>query len=82
MSVHKNYLKKEKYGTESDEETFKFLNFDEIFYCGKTRLRNTLLNYCGLCQYVKAIKPKKVVTLSLFKNYLKFQYSIKFFTAT
>ena len=38
-----------------------------------TRLRNTILNYCGLCRYVKAIKTKKVVTQSLFKNNLKFQ---------
>ena len=41
----------------------KFLNFDEIFYCGMTKHRNSILNYCGLCQYVKAIKPKKIVFL-------------------
>ena len=51
----------------------KFLNFDEIFYCGMTRLSNSILNYCGLCQFVKAIKSKKVVRQSLFKNHLKFQ---------
>ena len=45
-----------------------FLNFDEIFSCGMTRLSNSILNYCGLCQFVKAIKSK-----SLFKNHLKFQ---------
>ena len=38
-----------------------------------TRLRNTILNYCGLFQYVKAMKPKKIVGESVFKNHLKFQ---------
>ena len=38
-----------------------------------TGLSNKILNYCGLCGYVKAIKPNKVVTQSLFKNHLKFQ---------
>ena len=33
MSEIKNDFKKEKYETEYDSETFKFLNFDEIFYC-------------------------------------------------
>ena len=45
----------------------KFLNFDEIFYCGMTRLRNTIMNVCGLCQYVKVVKPKKVLRRSFFK---------------
>ena len=27
----------------------KFQNFDEIFDCGMTRLRNTTFNYCDLC---------------------------------
>ena len=51
----------------------KFQNYDEIFYCGMTRHRNSILNYCGLCRYVKAIKPKKVVRQSILKNHLKFQ---------
>ena len=38
-----------------------------------TRLRNTIFNYCGLCQYMKGIKPKKVVRQNPFKNHLKFQ---------
>ena len=58
----------------------KFQNYNEIFYCGMTRHRNSVLNYCGLCRYVKAIKPKKVVRQSLFKNHLKFQnFNIKVF---
>ena len=107
MLIHKNHLKKQKYGTESVEETFKiskfrwnillwhdqtqehefgclyamlvnkirkhskFLNFDKIFYCGMTRLRNSILNYYSLCRYVKAVKPKKVIRI--FENHLKFQ---------
>ena len=49
----------------------KFLNFDKIFYCGMTILTNMILNYCGLCRYVKATEPMK--TLRLFKNHLTFQ---------
>ena len=51
----------------------KFQNFNEIFYCGMTRLRNTILNYCSLCRYLKPTKPKKVVRQSLFQNLLKFR---------
>ena len=41
-----------------------------------------ILNYCGLCRYVKAIKPKKIVGQSLFKNHLNFKILKKFFTVT
>ena len=51
----------------------KFQNFEEIFYCGMTRLKILIFNYCGLCRFVKAIKPKKVVRQSIFKNRLMFQ---------
>ena len=51
----------------------KFLNFDEIFYCAMATGRNTILNYCNLCQYVKVMKPKRAVRQSRFKNHLKFQ---------
>ena len=44
-----------------------------------TRLRNTILNYCGLRRYVKAIKPKKVVGQSLPKGHLKFRNFNKVF---
>ena len=37
------------------------------------RLSNKILNYCGLCRYVKAIKPNKVVRKSLFKKKFKVQ---------
>ena len=58
----------------------KFENFDELFYCGMTRLRNKILNYCDLRRYVKANNPKKIAGQSLFKNYLKFQnFNFKIF---
>ena len=66
-------FRKKNVGQSLIKKHSKFLNFDEIFYCGMTRHRNSILNYCGLCRYVKAIKPKKVVRQSLFKNHLKFQ---------
>ena len=60
----------------------KFGNFNKIFYCGMTLLKNRILNSSYLCQNMKAIKPKKVVKQSFFKNHLKFPYSIEYFTAT
>ena len=69
-------------GQRNFKKLLEFNSFSEIFYCGMTRLRKKSMNYCGLYRYVKAIKPKKVVRQSFFKNHLKFQYSIKFFTAT
>ena len=57
----------------------KFQNFNEIFSCGMTRLRNTIFNYFDFSRYVKAIKPKKTLGQSLFKNYLKFQHFNKVF---
>ena len=27
----------------------KFINLNEIFYCGMTRLREMSLNYCDFC---------------------------------
>ena len=65
----------------------KFLNLDEMFCCGMTRLKKMSLNYCGLCRYGKVIKSKKLVRLSLEFFYesieiSEFQYSIKFFTET
>ena len=40
------------------------------------RINNPILNYCGLCSYLKPIKPKKVVRQSLFKDHSNFQNSI------
>ena len=80
-TILRTILRKKKMGQSLFKKHAKFLNFDETFDCDMTRPRNTILNYCGLWQYLKAIKPKKIVRQSLFKNQ-KFQYSIKFFTAT
>ena len=76
VSTHerkKNILRKKDMGHSLFKKHSKFLNFDKIFYCGIARLSNTILNYCGLCRWVKASKPRKVVTQSLVKNHLKFQ---------
>ena len=64
------------------EKPFQFRSFIEIFYCDMTRLRNTILNYCGLCQQMKAIKPMKIEGQGLFKNQLNFKISINFITVT
>ena len=37
------------------EKHSKFQNFDEIFYCGKTRLRNTNLDVFIQCQHTRTI---------------------------
>ena len=37
----------------------KFQNFDEIFYCGMTRLMNTNLDVFMQCQYAGIILRKK-----------------------
>ena len=54
----------------------KFLNFGKTLYCRMIRINNSILNYCGLCPYLKAIEPKKVVRQSLFKDHPNFQNSI------
>ena len=52
----------------------KLLILDEYFTVAlPTRLRNTVLNYCGFCRYGKIINPNKLVTQLLFKNHLKFR---------
>ena len=52
---------------------FKFHNFSEIFYCGKTRLRNTNLDVFIQYQYTRTILRNKNIGQSLFKKHLKFQ---------
>ena len=55
-------------GQRNFKKPFEFHSFSEIFYCAMIRLRNTILNYCGLSQYVKAVKLKKIVGKSLLKE--------------
>ena len=49
----------------------KFQNFDEIFYCGMTRPRNTNLDVFIQCQYTRTISRKKNMGQSLFKKHFK-----------
>ena len=51
----------------------KFQNFNEIFYCGMTRLRNTSLGVFIQCQYTRTILRNKNMGQSLFKKHSKFQ---------
>ena len=50
----------------------KFQNFDEIFYCGMTRLRNTNLDVFIQCQYTRTVSRKKNMGQSLIKKHSKF----------
>ena len=50
----------------------KFQNFEEIFYCGMTRLRNTDLDVLIQCQYTITISRKKHKGRSLIKKHSKF----------
>ena len=50
----------------------KFQNFNEVFYCGMTRLRNTSLNVFIQRQYTRTISRKKNMGLNLFKKPSKF----------
>ena len=51
----------------------KFQNFNEIFYCGMTRLRNTYLDVFIQCQHIRTILRKKNMAQSHFKKQSKFQ---------
>ena len=51
----------------------KFQNFDEMFYCSMTRLRNTSLDVFIQCQHTRTILRNKNMGQSLFKKYSKFQ---------
>ena len=51
----------------------KFQNFDEIFYCGLTSLRNTNLDVFIQCQYTRNILRNENMGQSLFKKHSKFQ---------
>ena len=51
----------------------KFQNFDEIFYCGMNRLRNTSLDVFIQCQHTRTILRNENMGQSLFKKYSKFQ---------
>ena len=50
----------------------KFQTFDEIFYCGMTRLMNTNLDTFIQCQHSRKISRKKNMGHSLIKKLSKF----------
>ena len=58
---------------------FKFHNFNEIFHCGMTKLRNTNLDVSRQCQYTRTISRKKNMGQSLFKKHSKFLIFSKVF---
>ena len=51
----------------------KFQNFNDIFYCGMTRLRNTNFDVFIQCQYTRTILRNKNMGPSLFKKHSKFR---------
>ena len=51
----------------------KFQNFNEIFYYGMARLKNTYLGVFIQCHYTRTILRKKNKGQSLFKEHSKFQ---------
>ena len=50
----------------------KFENFDDIFYCGMTRLRNTNFDVFMQYQHTKTILRNKNMGQSQFKKYSEF----------
>ena len=59
-------LKRKNIGQSLLKKHSKIRNFDEIFYCGLTRLKNTNLDDFIQCQYTRAILRKKDMGQSLF----------------
>ena len=66
-------LMKENMGQCNLKEPFEFNSFSEIFYCGKTRLRNTSFGVFIECQHTRTILRNKNMVQSLFKKHSKFQ---------
>ena len=60
-------------GQRNFKKHFKINNFSEIFYCGMTRLRNTILSVFMQCQHTRTILKNKNMGQSLFKKHSKFQ---------
>ena len=57
----------------SFKKHFTFNNFNEILYCGMTRLKNTNFSVFKHCQYTRTIVRNKYMGQSLFKKHSKFQ---------
>ena len=58
MSVHKNYIKIQKYRTELFKKHWKLQTFDKILYCGMNRFRNVKLVVFRQYQKTKTILKK------------------------
>ena len=55
------------------KKPFEFHNFNEIFYCGMTRLTNMNLGVFIQCLYTRTILRTKNMGQSLLKGHSKFQ---------
>ena len=71
--IVKNHLKKQNIGQGLFKKHSNFQNFDEIFCCSITRLRNTNLDVFLQFHHTKAILRSKNMGQSLFKKHPKFQ---------
>ena len=58
-------------GQRSFKKHFKFHNFNETFYCGMTRFRNTNFSVFIQCQYKRTNSRKKNIGQSLLKKHSK-----------
>ena len=69
LSIHKNHLTNKNLRQRLFKKHLKFQKFDETFYCGITRLRNTNFDAFIQCQYTRTALRKKNMGQSLFKKY-------------
>ena len=67
----KTSLRKENRGQRSFKKPFECHSFNEIFYCGMNRLRNTNLGVFIKCQCPRTILRNKNMGQSLFKKHSK-----------
>ena len=83
MSTHKNNLRNKSLGQNLFKKHLKFQNFDEILYCGMTRLRNIKLGVFRQYQTTETILKKKNMGENRFKKLSKFQkFQLSKFTLT
>ena len=69
----KTILRKKNMGQILFKKHSKLQNFDEIFYCGMTRPKNTSLDVFIQCHSTKTILRKKNIGQNLFKKHSEFQ---------
>ena len=66
-------LKNKNIGQSLFKKHSKFQKFDEILYCGMTRLSNVKLGVFTKCQNIKTISKNKNMGQNHFKKLSKFQ---------